>query len=89
MTNPLLADWQTEFQLPPFDEITDADFAPAFDAAMQAGRAAYAAIAANSEAPTFANTIEAMEQADDLLDRVAGVFFNLSGSDATPAREAL
>ncbi len=89
MTNPLLADWQTEFQLPPFDEITDADFAPAFDAAMQAGRAAYAAIAANPEAPTFANTIEAMEQADDLLDRVAGVFFNLSGSDATPAREAL
>ncbi|MGY6703516.1 M3 family metallopeptidase [Roseinatronobacter sp.] len=89
MTNPLLSDWQTEFQLPPFADIADADFAPAFDAAMQDGRAAYAAIADNPDAPTFANTIDAMERADELLDRVAGVFFNLSGSDSTPAREAL
>ena len=89
MTNPLLADWQTEFRLPPFQDIRDADFAPAFDAALQAGRAAYAAISENPEPPTFANTIAAMEQADDLLDRVAGVFFNLAGSDSTPEREAL
>jgi peptidyl-dipeptidase Dcp len=89
MTNPLLSDWQTEFQLPPFAAFTDDDFAPAFDAAMNAGRAAYAAIAANPETPTYANTIEAMEMADDLLDRVGGVFWNLSGSDSNPAREAL
>ncbi len=89
MTNPLLADWQTEFQLPPFDQISDADFAPAFDAAIEAGRAAHAEIAANPAPPDFANTIEAMEQADDLLDRVAGVFFNLAGSDSNPEREAL
>ncbi len=56
---------------------------------MAAGRAAYAAIAANPDAPSFANTIGAMEQADALLDRVAGVFFNLASSDSTPAREAL
>ncbi len=89
MTNPLLSDWQTEFQLPPFPQISDGDFAPAFEAALQAGRAAYAQIAKNPEAPTYANTIEAMEQADDLLDRVAGVFFNLAGSDSNPVREAL
>lgn len=89
MTNPLLADWQTEFQLPPFASITDDDFAPAFEAAMAAGRAAYAAIAANPDAPSYANTIEAMEVADDLLDRVGGVFWNLAGSDSNPAREAL
>jgi peptidyl-dipeptidase Dcp len=89
MTNPLLADWQTEFQLPPFGQISDADFAPAFDAAIEAGRAAHADIAANPAPPDFANTIEAMEQADDLLDRVAGVFFNLAGSDSNPEREAL
>ena len=89
MTNPLLADWQTEFQLPPFDQISDADFAPAFDAAIEAGRAAHAEIAANPAPPDFANTIEAMEQADDLLDRVAGVFFNFAGSDSNPEREAL
>ncbi|TVR47626.1 MAG: M3 family peptidase [Rhodobacteraceae bacterium] len=89
MTNPLLADWQTEFQLPPFDRISDADFAPAFEAAIEAGRAAHAEIAANPAPPDFANTIEAMERADDLLDRVAGVFFNLAGSDSNPEREAL
>jgi len=89
MTNPLLSPWQTPFELPPFALLKDEDFAPAFDAAMEAGRKAYAAIANNPEPPNFANTIEAMEQADDLLDRVAGVFFNLSGSDSNAAREEL
>ncbi len=89
MTNPLLADWQTEFRLPPFSEIADDHFAPAFDAAMASGRKAYAAIADTPEPPSFANTIEAMELADDLLDRVAGVFFNLASSDSNPAREGL
>jgi len=89
MTNPLLGRWTGPFALPPFAEIRDADFAPAFDAGLAEGRAQIAAIAANPEPPTFANTIEAMELAGDLLDRVAGVFYNLAGSDSNPAREAL
>ncbi|PTX00889.1 M3 family metallopeptidase [Pararhodobacter aggregans] len=89
MTNPLLSDWHGPFGLPPFDAIKDADFAPAFEAGLARGRASVAAIAENSEAPSFANTIEALEQADALLDKVGGVFFNLSGSDSNPAREAL
>ncbi|WP_417628800.1 M3 family metallopeptidase [Pararhodobacter aggregans] len=89
MTNPLLTDWHGPFGLPPFDAIKDADFAPAFEAGLAQGRASIAAIAGNSEAPSFANTIEALEQADALLDKVGGVFFNLSGSDSNPAREAL
>ncbi|MCB1397977.1 MAG: M3 family metallopeptidase [Rhodobacter sp.] len=89
MTNPFLTDWTGPFGLPPFDAIEDADFAPAFDAALAEGRAAVAAIVANPEAPTFANTIEALEQADALLDRVSGVFYNLVGADSNPAREAL
>jgi peptidyl-dipeptidase Dcp len=87
--NPLLADWTTPFGLPPFADIEDAHFAPALDAALEEGRAAIAAIADNPEPPTFANTIEALELADRTLDRVAGVFFNLAGSDSNPAREAL
>ena len=86
MTNPFLTDWTGPFGLPPFDAIEDADFAPAFDAALAEGRAAVAAIVANPEAPTFANTIEALEQADALLDRVSGVFYNLVGADSNPAR---
>jgi peptidyl-dipeptidase Dcp len=89
MTNPLLDDWLTAFALPPFSDIEDDHFGPALDQALAEGRAAYGAIADQSEAPTFANTIAAMELADQLLDKVAGVFFNLAGADSTPAREAL
>ena len=89
MTNSLLETWDTPFGLPPFARIEDADFAPAMAAALAEGRAAVATIAENPAAPTFANTIAALELADDLLDRVAGVFYNLSGADANPARDAL
>ena len=89
MTNPLLQDWETPFALPPFDLIEDAHFAPALDQALDQGRAAIQTIADTPEPPTFANTIEALERADRLLDRVAGVFYNLAGADANPAREAL
>jgi peptidyl-dipeptidase Dcp len=89
MTNPLLSDWTTEFALPPFAQITDADFAPAFDQGLAEARAAIAAIAENPQAPDFANTIEALELAEGTLDRVAGVFYNLAGADSTPEREAL
>ncbi len=89
MTNALLSEWTTEFALPPFAQIKDEDFAPAFDAALDQSRALIKAIAENPDAPTYANTIAAMEQADGLLDKVAGVFYNLASADSTPAREAL
>jgi peptidyl-dipeptidase Dcp len=89
MTNPLLAPWTAPFGLPPFDVIRDDDFAPAFDVGLAEARAAIAAIADNPAPATFANTIEALELAEATLDRVAGVFFNVAGSDSTPAREAL
>lgn len=89
MTNALLAPWTTAFALPPFDLIRDEDFAPAFDQGLAEARAAIAAIADNPAPATFANTIDALELAEATLDRVAGVFFNIAGSDSTPAREAL
>ena len=89
MTNPLLAEWTAPHALPPFDALMDAHFGPAFDAAEAEGRAAIAAIAEATDPPTFANTIEALERADKLLDRVAGVFYNIAGSDSNPEREAL
>ncbi|MGL4310313.1 MAG: M3 family metallopeptidase [Paracoccaceae bacterium] len=89
MTNPLLSDWKTPFGLPPFDAIRDADFAPAVDAALAEARANIAAIAGNPEPATFANTIEALEIAEQSLGRVLSVFYNLSGADSTDARQAL
>ncbi|WP_102110239.1 M3 family metallopeptidase [Oceaniglobus roseus] len=89
MTNPLLQDWQTPFGLPPFGEIGDDAFEPALDAALTEARANIAAIADNDAAPTFANTIEALELADRKLSQVLSVFYTLAGSDSNPERERL
>lgn len=89
MTNPLLQDWNTPFELPPFDAIADADFAPAVDVALDEARAAIAAIAQSDEAPSFANTIEALEMSQDRLGRTLGVFYGIAGADSNPEREAL
>jgi peptidyl-dipeptidase Dcp len=87
--NPLLSEWNTQHEMPPFDLIKDEHFAPAFDAAFKESRRAINAIANSTATPTFANTINALEMADTLMDRVAGVFFNISGSDSNDARQAL
>ncbi|WP_294611991.1 M3 family metallopeptidase [uncultured Roseovarius sp.] len=89
MTNPLLAEWKTPFDLAPFAAIGDEDFAPAFEVALSAARAEIEAIAANPEAPTFANTIEALEASGKDLDRVLSVFFTLAGADSNPRRQEL
>ena len=87
--NPLLADWETPFDLPPFADIQDGHFAPALDEALQGARRDTAAIAASDEPPTFANTIEALERSGRGLDRVLGVFHNLASADSNDARESL
>ena len=89
MTNPLTARWTTPFDLPPFTEIEDAHFAPAVEQTLAEGRDRIAQIATNPEPPTFANTIDALELADDDLGRVLSVFFFQTSVDSTPTREAL
>ncbi|MEM6340859.1 MAG: peptidase M3, partial [Pseudomonadota bacterium] len=89
MTNPLLQHWETPFELPPFDQISDDDFSPAMEEALARHRAEIGTIADGIEEPTFANTIEALEAAGETLSQVLGVFFNVAGADSNPAREAL
>ena len=89
MTNTLLSPWDAAFGLPAFDDISENDFAPAFESALAAARARINEIAEADEAPTFANTIEALELADEALSRVASLFFTLVSTDATPMLEAL
>ena len=86
--NPFLSDWTREFEMPPFDLIKDTHYADAFDAAFAETRAAVAAIVDDSQ-PTFENTIEALERSDTLMDKVAGVFANLTGSNSNETLEAL
>ena len=87
--NPLLEKWETPFELPPFQRITDEDFSPAMDTAMKRAKENIAKIAENPDAPNFANTIEAFECADEDLGRVLAVFYTLAGADSSPARQAL
>jgi len=89
MSNPLVSDWRGEFSMPPFDVIADKDFKPAFESAFRLSRANIDAIADATSPPTFTNTIEALERADAVMDRVAGVFFNLVGSNSNPELESL
>ncbi len=89
MTNVLLQDWDTPFQIAPFDAISDEDFAPALDIALARHRAEIDAIAGAETPATFANTIEALEAVGRDLDKVLGTFYTVAGADSNPAREAL
>ncbi len=75
--NPLLEAWATPFAIPPFDLIRAEHFAPAFAVAMAAHLEDVAAIAADPAAPTFGNTIEALQRSGRALQQVASVFENL------------
>ncbi|WP_170578058.1 M3 family metallopeptidase [Ruegeria arenilitoris] len=89
MTNPILSNWTTPFEIAPFNAISDDNFAPALEQAMQAHNAEIDAIADNPDAPTFANTVEALEAAGEQMDKVLSVFFTVAGADSNPAREEL
>ena len=87
--NPLLRPWTEPFEAPPFDRIEPGHFRPAFDVAFKDHRAEIDAIAANPALPTFANTIEALERSGRSLDRVAKVFFNLTGAATNDEVQAI
>ena len=87
--NPFFESWTTPFGMPPFDRIRPEHFPPAFDHGMQEQIAEIAAIVASSAAPSFADTIEALERSGRLLERVSRVFFNLDASNTDDALEAI
>lgn len=89
MSNPLLSRWDTPFEIAPFSAISDDDFAPALDQALADHAAQIDAIAGNSEPPSFANVIEALETPCRALEQVLGVFFTVAGADSNPKREEL
>lgn len=78
--NPFLSAWDTPYGLPDFDAIQVADYRPAFDAGIAQQQQQIDKITAESEAPTFGNTLIAMENSGDLLRRVSNVFFALNGA---------
>ncbi|MFN4116891.1 MAG: M3 family metallopeptidase, partial [Inhella sp.] len=87
--NPLLRPPALPLGYPPFDQIQDADFAPALTAGMAMHWREVDAILGNPAAPTFANTVEALERAGRLLSRTQTLLGSLSAVDNNPARQAL
>ena len=87
--NPLLAPWSTPFELPPFAAIEPAHYLPAFAEGMAEHQAEIAAIVENPEAPSFANTIDALERAGKKLTKIGGVFWNLASSDSSDELRAI
>ena len=81
--NPFFSESTLPFHAPPFDKIKDSDYAPAIEEGMKNQLAEIDAIANNPAAPTFANTLEAMERSGTLLTRVTKVFFNLTSANTS------
>ena len=89
MTNPLLTPSTLPYQLPPFADIKAEHYRPAFDEALALHDAEITSITDNPTAPTWENTVEALERSGQDLDRVMAVFGNLSGTDVTDEMEEI
>jgi peptidyl-dipeptidase Dcp len=85
--NPFAKPSSLPYQAPRFDLIRDRDYQPGFDAGMKQHIAEIEAIAANTAAPTFDNTIAAMERSGRMLERVANTFFSVAQANSNPALE--
>ena len=88
-TNPFAKPSTLPYQYPAFDKIKNADYKPAFEAGMAEQVKEVGAIANNKEAPTFDNTIVALERSGQLLTRATTVFFNLSGTNTNDEMEKI
>ncbi len=87
--NPFFEEWTTSFGMPPFDRIKAEHYKPAFDAGIAERKKEVEAIASNPAAPTFANTVEVLENGGLALAKVSNVFFALTGAETNDALQAI
>lgn len=87
--NPFFSEFKTLHGVPPFDKIKVEHYVPAFEEAMRQNNAEIDAIVNNSEEPTFENTIVALDQSGEMLDRVQSVFYGLKGANTNAEIEAI
>ncbi len=89
MENPLLVEWNTPFNTPPFNKIKPEHYIPAFKEAIKHEEEAVQSIINNKEEANFDNTIYALEDAGMLLDRVSSIFFNITGTDGNAETDSI
>ncbi len=87
--NPFFEKWDTPFGMPPFDQIKNEHYGPAFEYAIKKAKEEIELVANNPEEPTFVNTIEALEYNGKDLTKVANVFFNLTSANTNPELQAI
>lgn len=87
--NPFIGEWDTPYGIPDFSEIDESDYIPAVKLGIRQQEGEIDAIIATGGEVTFENTIEAYEHSGSVLDRVTGVLFNISESDATPSMQKI
>ena len=87
--NPFLQEWDTPYGIPPFDKIKIEHYMPAIKAGIAQQEAEIQAIIDNPAAPTFENTVAALELSGEILSKVTGVLYNLSETENSPEMEAL
>ena len=87
--NPFFQEWNTAYEVPPFMDIKDEHYMPAYQKGMEENLSEIDVIVSNPEPPTFANTIEELERTGKLLTKVARVFSNLASSNTNPKLQEL
>jgi len=80
-SNPFFSEFNTPFNVPPFEKIMAGHYMPAFDKGMQEGRKEIEELLKNREEPSFANTIEALDRAGELLTKVTSVFYGQANAN--------
>lgn len=87
--NPFFAEWETPFGVPPFEQIENEHYLPAVDSGIALARVQLAEITGNTEAPTFANTVVKLDRSDELLSKVAYVFYSQTSASTNDTLEKL
>ncbi|WP_342755367.1 peptidyl-dipeptidase Dcp [Pantoea sp. MBD-2R] len=88
-SNPFSQPGTLPFQAPPFDKILESDYRPALEEGMRQKREEVEAIASHPDAPTFANTYQALELSGQMLKRVENVFGAMTSANTTPGLQQL
>jgi peptidyl-dipeptidase Dcp len=88
-TNPFLSNFNTPFNVPPFEKIMAKHYMPAFEKGIEEGRSDIHKIVSNKEKPTFINTVEAYDRAGELLTRVMMVFIAQSSSNTNDSLQEI
>ena len=81
MNNPLLEDFDTLYDAAPFSRFNNDHFKPAFEKAIELAKNEIELITTNTEAPSFSNTLEALEFSGEKISRISSIFFNLNSAE--------